>query len=802
MTSSSATRPLFVPQVTISTGSSFCGHTFHLSRTRPASGSVARRRARPSTPCACRAADAPPTPARTDAETADDSEGRSSLCALLDTPEIQRFVFVGGKGGVGKTSTACATAVTLAESGMRVLLISTDPAHSVGDSLDVDLRGGNVTQIALHASALGSLDAVEVDTAQAVTEFRSLISAIAPPRPDDDTTSNNRDGAAWSSIASRVRLADFADVLDTVPPGADELIALVRVLEIAGGFDSEREHLYDRVVIDTAPTGHTLRLLAFPDFLEKFLAKALTLRGRLESARGVISGIASVFLKKGNGLDRQTVENAVSVAVDRVEQYRQRMIQLSDLFRDPSRAEFVVVTIATELAVAESERLIDHLWDEGVWCRHVVANQLLPRAKPGTDADALLRPYLERMRNEQAKHVAFAVEELADQHGLAVSTVPLFDTEVRGVYGLRSLSGLAFTEARMRGYGSLFDETKAGTSEDGAPTTAASSQFAFVGGKGGVGKTSMSASMGVALAGRGLKTLVLSTDPAHSLADSFGVALPGGAPVEIEGTEGLLFAMEIDPAAAIVEFQKLVRDFAADESGGLGAEVTRNLGLSDFAEILDNAPPGIDELVALTQVMELVEYSDFDRVVVDTAPTGHTLRLLAFPEFLENLLGKLVKLKMRLDAALSALRGAFSRANAVVDGAARRVERFRQNMAALSELISDAHRTQFVVVTIPTQLAMAESERLLDQLACDDVRVRNLVVNQVIPNRDAAAFMRRISDAQEKCLERLGRAGEKRRIGIVRVPAFDLEVRGIYGLTAMGIELFRRTDIESVDGMK
>lgn len=727
----------------------------------------------------------------TDVESVETSLSRPTLDNLLHNPHKRRYIFFGGKGGVGKTTSAAAVALRMADHGLNTLIISTDPAHSLGDALNCDLSDAKMHKIPID----GTLYAIESDPTEAVNEFRELVarlnkvsSHVEKETAADDTTEQNgangtqqkKQSRAWKSIAKRLGLEDFGDILDTVPPGADELIALMRVLNLVEREDANIN--FDRVIIDTAPTGHTLRLLAFPDFLDKFLTKALALRKRLNSARGMFTNVTKMFLGADRNVD---LNSALENASSRIARYRDRMIELSDLFRDPERAEFVVVSIPTVLAVEESKRLIDRLWDEGIWVRHVIANQVLPKADP-TAIDS----YLQRLRKGQARQIAFATERIADEYGLLVSTVPLFDTEVRGIYALRALGRVAFANSRTNNYGTLFESEQ----QRDATVDGTTSKFVFVGGKGGVGKTSISAAMAVALADRGMKTLVLSTDPAHSLSDAFDVSLSGGAPVPVGSVEmGNLHAMEIDTAGAVAQFQAIVKDFASDGRRGVGADIARNLGLDEFADLLENAPPGIDELVALTEVMELVEYGDFDRVVVDTAPTGHTLRLLSFPDFLDNFLGKLVRLKQRLDSAIDTLRSVLGRKEtaAAVDKAAERVDRFRKNMTALSALIADETCTQFVLVTIPTGLAMAESERLAQSLRKDGVYTRNLVINQVIPDSSAATFVDRIVDAQDDCIEQLTRAGEEKNIMVTRVPSFDVEVRGVYGLRAMGASLFR-----------
>lgn len=715
----------------------------------------------------------------------DTTQSSGLLSNLLDKPQERRYVFFTGKGGTGKTSTSAAVAVKMADEGLPTLIISTDPAHSLGDALRYDLSDGKLHRVSPELQ----LYAIESDTADAVKDFRTLVAglkeienetsdAVVPKDRDGDTESSDDKAASWKSVARKLGLEEFGDVLDTVPPGADELIALVKVLNLvekqSQGID------FKRVIIDCAPSGHTLRLLAFPDFLDKFLAKALALRKRLDLAGGMVGNVTKMFIGNDRNLD---VNEALETAAARVEQYRQSMNRMSDLFRDPARSEFVVVTIPTVMAVEESKRLVEKLWDDGIWVRHMVVNQMLQSGDAAQQG-----AYLQRLRRGQAREIAFATEELGDEYGLSVTPVFRFDTEVRGIYALRALSQSAFTENRIDQYGNLFDTPREGESA-----------FVFVGGKGGVGKTSMSAALGVSLADRGMKTLIISTDPAHSLGDSLDVSLGGGSPVPVGATDDNMYAMEIDTDAAVAEFKQLVKAFAADGNTGVGADLARNLGLEDFADMLDNAPPGIDELVALTQVLELVRNGDFNRVIIDTAPTGHCLRLLSFPDFLDTFLGKLIRLKQKLDSTIDALRNVFGRKRAAdaVDSAAQKLERFRTNMTMLRDLILDSQRTQFVMVTIPTALAMAESERLIKALRKDGVACRNLIVNQVISDESAEKFVGRVIQGQGQCILELEAAGKEKNIAMTQLPYFDVEVRGLPALRALAAVAFSSDPVQS-----
>jgi arsenite/tail-anchored protein-transporting ATPase len=501
-----------------------------------------------------------------------------TLSNLLETGDARRYCFVTAKGGCGKTTTAATVALKMAEEDMSTLVISVDPAHSLGDALRVDLSDGKLHKLQPDLP----LYALEVDTAEAVAEFQELVAGLKGSATGGDATEGG-----WSDLAS---------VLDTIPPGADELISLIKILNLVESQTAGVD--FKRIVVDCAPTGHTLRLLAFPDFLDAFLGKALSLRKKLNAASGIVNTVTKM-LSRDRKVDVSAALDAASV---RVEMYRQRMVELSDMLRDPARAEFVVITIPTIMAVEETKRLVNTLYDDGIWVRHVVANMIIP-----SDNLALQESYLRRLRSGQARELAFATEELGDEFDLDITPVFRFDSEVRGVFALRALALSAFTENRVKSYGGLFDSARTGGEN---------TQFAFAAGKGGVGKTSVSCTMGVALADRGLKTLVISTDPAHSLGDSLDMSFAGGKPVLVENTNGLLYGMEIDTAAEVEKFKSIVKSFVAEQNKGVGADLARNLGMGEFADLLDNTPPGLDEALGLSALLDLVKAAEFERVII------------------------------------------------------------------------------------------------------------------------------------------------------------------------------------------
>jgi arsenite-transporting ATPase len=311
--------------------------------------------------------------------------------------------------------------------------------------------------------------------------------------------------------------------------------------------------------------------------------------------------------------------------------------------------------------------------------------------------------------------------------------------------------------------------------ESAVPAGIDAPEYVLYGGKGGVGKTTMAAATALASARDGTATLVVSTDPAHSLSDTLDVDVP---PEPARIREDIpLFAAEIDPEDALTD-----GPFAGQ--GGGENPLSGLLG-GDAANPLSGSMPGSDEAAAIRLLLEYMDDPRFERVVVDTAPTGHTLRLLELPEMLDSLVGKILTMREQLGGMMEGLLGDDD--DEGIDSLkefSRRIERFRA-------VLRDPERTDFRVVLVPEELSVMESERLLDRLAEFGVPVGTVVVNRVMqdpaevadvdadfvaPNHTDCEFCARRWEVQQRALQR----SQELFMGhdVRRVPLFPEEVRG------------------------
>jgi arsenite/tail-anchored protein-transporting ATPase len=305
----------------------------------------------------------------------------------------------------------------------------------------------------------------------------------------------------------------------------------------------------------------------------------------------------------------------------------------------------------------------------------------------------------------------------------------------------------------------------------------------FVGGKGGVGKTTTATALASVAAARGHRTLLVSTDPAHSTGDLLRAPLSGEPTLVADrrGTggprSGELWAVEIDAqAAADAHIDRVREDARSLVSREVLATVDRHLDLARRAAgTLESAV--VDRLADL-----LVDRSHrFDRVVVDTAPTGHTLRLLAMPELLRGWVGGLVRQRERQRGLDRAVRNLARDESAEADPVLARLQLRSERLAGLRHRIHDDALVH--LVTVPERLAIEETLRTEVDLSAAGLRVGTLVVNQVIPADADGVFVAARRDQQRLHLADLARRSRGR--ARIEVPLLPHDVRGPDDLAAI-----------------
>ncbi len=686
------------------------------------------------------------------------SGGKHPLPSFLSNPHLQ-LLFVGGKGGVGKTTSAAATALLLAKAvpERQVVIMSTDPAHSLGDSLDQPV-GRKVVSV----DGFPNLSAVEVDPPSLLALFK------------------NRYGKYLTQMARGTVFSNQADIRDFLSfrlPGMDGLMifqAVAEYLQRGVPHDPLPSTRCDLIVVDTAPTGHTLRLLAMP---EKFTRWVELLRRSFNKYHRTSAGLQSLGLFKIPGQER---------GAPGVPKFLKRLKEDVDfvqgLMLDSERCEFVMVTIPEEMAIAETTRLAGVLARQGVAAENVVAN----RVRANLDC-----PFCRSQAEGQVAYLKQIEEQFAPRR---ILRVPLFSEEIRGQealvrYGvvLAGRNGSQHDALAAQPTGAAKGELSDSVSVRVELTEIAKKRFLIFGGKGGVGKTSMSASSALRLARRypEKRVLVVSTDPAHSLGDSLDLDI-GDSLTPVPGHSNLA-ALELDAAAL---YQKFREEYVENVNAAFETWEAHEIGLMNLErmqfdrgvllEYVQSYPPGVEEVLVMERLLDFVEADQFDLYVIDPAPTGHMLKLLAFPELIKDWL----RVTYRAILKYQQLRPL---PNLAV--LAERMVRSTHAVKTMRAALTDPEQAQLVAVTIPEAMGKLEMEQMLKTVAAAGIPVAYIVCNFMTPASDCR-FCEVKRSQQLGYLDEIANFGASLGCAVRGVRQFPQEVRGLAPLDQMGAEVY------------
>ncbi|HUX17814.1 MAG TPA: arsenical pump-driving ATPase [Acidithiobacillus sp.] len=519
------------------------------------------------------------------------------------------FLFFTGKGGVGKTSLSCATAIHLVRLGKKVLLVSTDPASNVGQVFSQEI-GNKITTI----STVPGLFALEIDPQQAAQQYRERI--VGPVR-----------GALPDAVVKGIE-EQLSGACTTEIAAFDEFTALLT--------DASLTSDYDHIIFDTAPTGHTIRLLqlsgAWSGFIEKNPEGA--------SCLGPLAGL---------------------------EKQRQRYAEAVKALSDPERTRMILVARAQKTPLDEVARTHQELAAIGLTRQNLVINGALPADEAVHDTLAAA------IRHREQAAIANMPAALRD---LPVDQLPLKAFNMVGVEALCSL---------------FSDQDEIAPAGSGAPAEIVGlprlltlvEEIAGMGhglimmmGKGGVGKTTLAAAVAVALAERGLPVHLTTSDPAAHLSDT------------LAGSLGNLEVSRIDPEVETERYRQHVLDTKGKDLDAEGRAMLEE----------DLRSPCTEEIAVFQAFSRVIREAGKQFVVMDTAPTGHTLLLL--------------------DAT-----GAYHRevTRHLVDPQVHYTTPMMQ--------LQDPERTKVLIVTLPEPTPVLEAAQLQEDLRRADIEPWAWVIN-------------------------------------------------------------------------
>ena len=610
---------------------------------------------------------------------------------------MTQFIFFSGKGGVGKTSMACTHAVRYADEGKRTLIVTTDPASNLADVFEQEI-GHKITPI----QGAPNLWAMEIDPDQATHEY--IDRAMAPiraafPVQMVQVMEEQMSGPCTAEVAAFDRFTDF--------------------LELPGHNGSS----YDVVIFDTAPTGHTLRLLELPAEWSQSIDAA----------------------SEGSG---QTCIGPAAAIQDAKNKYERALATM----RDSAQTAFVFVLHPEAIAIKETQRATAELAKLDIHTHRLIINGIIP---PQEKANPLFAARAEM----QARYLKQIEAELR----LPAQRMFLLSGEIKGLEKLREVGRMFFDGAGP----ALHDITAFSASaftgspiEDVLPkiTPNGHRRTVFFAGKGGVGKTIASCLTAVWLARQGYKTLLLTTDPAAHLGDVLGAPV-GDEAAPVPGQLNL-WAAKIDPKTAAEAYKTRILDDARRRGRPEAA-------IKVIAEELDS--PCTEEMAAFDKFIDFASQSDWQAVIFDTAPTGHTLRLIELP----------MDWSQQIDVKVFA-----SVDTSAADDIAK--QRFGQ----VIEMMRDPAQSTFAFVLYPESTPILEAWRAAQELGTTGIHAGLVVANFVIPVEQATTpFTQARRAMQEKYLAEIG---TRFATPVVQIPLLAQEVKGLEMLAELGEQVFQK----------
>ncbi len=610
-----------------------------------------------------------------------------------------RFIFFSGKGGVGKTSMACTTAVRYADEGKRTLIVTTDPASNLADVFEQPI-GHKITPI----DGVPNLWAMEIDPDRATEEYKDRalapIRAVFPPQMVQ-VMEEQMSGPCTAEVAAFDRFTDF---LDTAADGNSP---------------------FDVVIFDTAPTGHTLRLIELP----------------IEWSRSIDEAA------QGSG---QTCIGPAAAIQDARQKYERTVATM----RNPAQTRFIFVLQPEATSIKETVRATDELGKLGIHTHELIVNGILP---PEETANLL---FAQRIQMQAAY-----LTQIARDLPLPARRMYLLDGEIKGNARLREVAAMLFDGKGVSAKPVARDHQVMNSSEHRLGTNSDVLQrllpnghrrTVFFAGKGGVGKTVASCTTAVWLARQGYKTLLLTTDPAAHLGDVLGVPV-GDSIAPVDGVPNL-WATRIDPKAAGEAYK--IRILADARRRGRPESA-----LKVMREELNS--PCTEEIAAFDLFIEYASQADWEAVVFDTAPTGHTLRMLELP----------VEWSKQLDVKVFA-----SVDTVAADDVAK------QHFSAVIDMMRDPDSSTFAYVMYPEATPIIEAYRASEELRTLGIQPGLVVANLVLPpDQCTTPFSRARRAMQEQYLEQIA---ARFPVPVLQIPLLPQEVKGLDVLTTLGEQIY------------